>query len=98
MAFPRPTIARLPELRRRQMSAASPVELSARALDAIVTHAAASADGCETGGILLGYEENDLGAMLVMQAGDAGPNAERRPNFFRRDLTHAQQLADEALA
>ena len=80
------------------MSAAAPVRLSARALEAIATHAAASADGRETGGILLGYEENDLGAMLVMEAGNPGPNAERRPDFFRRDLTHAQRLADEALA
>lgn len=61
-------------------------------------HAAASADGRETGGVLLGYEESNLGATLVMEAGDPGPKAERRRDFFQRDLAHAQRLADEALA
>jgi integrative and conjugative element protein (TIGR02256 family) len=74
------------------------VRLSARALAAIATHAAASADGRETGGILLGFDESELGETLVMEAGDPGSDAERRPDFFKRDLAHAQRLADEALA
>jgi integrative and conjugative element protein (TIGR02256 family) len=73
------------------------VRLSARALKAITIHAAASADGFETGGILLGYDESELGEMLVMEAGDPGPDAEHRADFFNRDLAHAQHLADEAL-
>jgi integrative and conjugative element protein (TIGR02256 family) len=80
------------------MKASGSVRLSSRALGAIATHAATSSDGSETGGILLGYDESELGAMLVMDAGDPGPNAERRPDFFKRDLAHAQRLADEAFA
>jgi len=72
------------------------VRLSATAAASIVEHAAASVDGRETGGILLGYDETELGETLVMHAGDAGPNAERRTDFFRRDLAHAQRLADTA--
>jgi integrative and conjugative element protein (TIGR02256 family) len=80
------------------MNGTTSVRLSARALAAIATHATVSADGRETGGILLGFDESELGEMLVMEAGDPGPNAERRPDFFNRDLAHAQRLADEAHA
>jgi integrative and conjugative element protein (TIGR02256 family) len=80
------------------MNAATSVRLSGRALAAIAANAIVSADGCETGGILLGFDKSELGEMLVMEAGDSGPDAERRPNFFKRDLAHAKRLADEALA
>ena len=72
------------------------MHITTRALAAIAEHAVASADGLETGGIVLGYDANDLGATLVMEAGGPGPNAQRRPDFFQRDLAHAQALADEA--
>jgi integrative and conjugative element protein (TIGR02256 family) len=80
------------------VTSSTAVRLAERALVSVVTHAVASADGCETGGILLGYDESELGDMLVMEAGDPGPVAERRPDFFKRDLVHAQRLADDALA
>jgi integrative and conjugative element protein (TIGR02256 family) len=72
------------------------VRLSAAAAASIVEYTTASADGSETGGILLGYDETELGEMMVMHAGDAGPNAERRADFFQRDLAYAQQHADTA--
>ncbi len=64
----------------------------------IVREAPASSDGRETGGILLGFDADLAMEALVMEAGDPGPRAERRPDFFRRDLEHAQQLADQAFA
>jgi integrative and conjugative element protein (TIGR02256 family) len=72
------------------------VHVSAAALTSIVELARTSADELETGGILLGYDADELGTALVMEAGDPGPNAERHADFFRRDLAHAQRLADEA--
>jgi integrative and conjugative element protein (TIGR02256 family) len=72
------------------------VRVTAAATETIAREAAASADGRETGGILLGFDASDLGELLVLEAGDAGPKAERRPDFFRRDLEHARRLADEA--
>lgn len=72
------------------------VRLSAAAAASIIAYAAVSADGSETGGILLGYDETELGEMMVMHAGDAGPGADRRPDFFQRDLAHAQRHADAA--
>jgi len=74
------------------------VHVSAAAFVAIAESARASADGLETGGILLGYDPGELGTTLVLEAGDPGANAERRRDFFRRDLAHAQRLADEAYA
>jgi integrative and conjugative element protein (TIGR02256 family) len=74
----------------------SEVRLTKEALATIAAGAAASEDGRETGGILLGFDADELGGLLVMEAGGPGPGAERRPDFFRRDLEHAQRLADEA--
>jgi integrative and conjugative element protein (TIGR02256 family) len=64
--------------------------------DAIKAMARESADGRETGGILLGRGPDEDGVVLVERAGDPGPNARREPGFFLRDLEHAQRLADEA--
>lgn len=72
------------------------VRLSEGALATIVREASASNDGRETGGILLGFDAAPLTEALVMEAGDPGPDAERRTDFFRRDVEHAQRLADEA--
>lgn len=55
-----------------------------------------SADGRETGGILLGRGPDADGVVRVEIAGDAGPRADRRPDFFLRDLSHARELADGA--
>jgi integrative and conjugative element protein (TIGR02256 family) len=58
-----------------------------------------SADGNETGGLLLGHvEEQPTASAWVRSAGDPGPAAVHRPAFFLRDLHHAQRLAAEAFA
>ena len=84
---------RLPELLRVVNYAVDiPRHVAAR----IVELAAASADGSETGGILLGRGPADNGVIFVEEAGDPGPEAERRPDFFLRDLERAKALADDA--
>jgi integrative and conjugative element protein (TIGR02256 family) len=72
------------------------VEISTEAEETIRALAAESVDGRETGGILLGRGPGRHGTVRVEQAGDPGPNAQRRPDFFLRDLEHAQQLAAAA--
>jgi integrative and conjugative element protein (TIGR02256 family) len=79
---------RLPDMR-------TPViRLVASAAETIATEAPASADGSETGGILLGHDRGE--SITVTRAGDPGPQADRRPDGFLRDLTHSRRLADEA--
>jgi integrative and conjugative element protein (TIGR02256 family) len=70
------------------------VTLAAAAYETIAAEARRSADGKETGGILLGHDHD--GELLVSAAGDPGPDAERAARRFRRDLKHAQALADAA--
>jgi integrative and conjugative element protein (TIGR02256 family) len=55
-----------------------------------------SADGKETGGILLGFEDPEGDHHWVTQAGDPGPNAVRSAVRFVRDLDHARALAAAA--
>ena len=85
---------RLSELRRRVVT--GKVRIASGAVATIAAKAAASSDGFETGGILLGFEASWLGEVLVLEAGGPGPNAERRRDFFCRDLGHAQRLANDA--
>ena len=61
---------------------------------AITAEAHRSQDGRETGGILLGFDSN--GALAITEAGGPGPGAVRTRRTFRRDLGHAQRLADLA--
>lgn len=61
---------------------------------AISVEARQSADGNETGGILLGYDTGDR--LHVVTAGGPGPAAQRSPHRFLRDLEHARALADQA--
>lgn len=70
------------------------VRLTPSAAEAIAVCARASADGNETGGIVLGHDTGT--ELLVTLAGDPGPNAVRTPRRFLRDLAHAQALADAA--
>lgn len=70
------------------------IRLSPAAAEAVAAEAPASVDGNETGGILLGHDHGDT--IHVVVAGDPGPNADRRPDGFLRDLAHARRLADEA--
>lgn len=58
--------------------------------------AAESEDGRETGGILLGRGPDVQNVISVERAGDPGPRAERRPDYFLRDLSHARELAETA--
>ena len=63
----------------------------------ISPHAAAADDGRETGGVLLGHHYDRPRPVLdVVHAGDAGSRAFREANHFRRDVAHAQALADLA--
>jgi integrative and conjugative element protein (TIGR02256 family) len=66
------------------------------AAQAINGHAVESADGNETGGILLGHDLGDT--LVVTVAGGPGPNAVRTPYRFNRDLAYSQALADDAYA
>lgn len=72
-----------------------PVELvrvADSALQRIGELAGESADGLETGGILLGFDTPD--GVLISVAGNAGPDALREDCRFIRDTAHAQVLAD----
>jgi integrative and conjugative element protein (TIGR02256 family) len=72
------------------------IEISPAARETIETLAGESADGRETGGILLGRGPDERGVVHVEVAGEPGPHAERRPDYFLRDLKHAKQLAEDA--
>lgn len=72
------------------------VEIFADAEARIRSLARESADGLETGGILLGHGPDKEGLIEVTVAGDAGPKAKRTPGFFLRDLDHARDLAARA--
>ncbi len=72
----------------------SVVKLRSAAARVIAAEAKASADGTETGGILLGHDRGET--LVVTVAGDPGPKAQRVRNRFKRDLAHAQVLADRA--
>jgi integrative and conjugative element protein (TIGR02256 family) len=75
---------------------AGTIEIAPHARDRILRLARDSGDGLETGGILLGRGPDDNGVVRVESAGDAGPAADRREDFFLRDLAHARVLANEA--
>lgn len=64
------------------------------ALNLITTTSHQSSYGLETGGILLGRPHKST--LEIRWAGDPGPNAIRQPQYFLRDLEHAQGLADQA--
>ena len=72
------------------------VHLTAAAHTVISRECRRSRDGNETGGILLGHLHD--GVAEVQLAGDPGPAAVRQPDFFLRDLGHAQQLGHDAFA
>jgi integrative and conjugative element protein (TIGR02256 family) len=64
---------------------------------AVSRYAATAEDGRETGGILLGHHRERPRPILdAVHAGDAGPRAVRQAAAFRRDVQHAQALADLA--
>ncbi len=86
--------AGLPELLHSYMTYR--LVMTASAVAAIRALAPESADGRETGGILIGRGPDADGLIVVDQAGDAGPGAIRRADFFLRDRAHAERLAEAA--
>lgn len=70
------------------------VTIGAAALDVIAAEGKQSADGLETGGILLGHDTGD--DIAIAHAGGPGARAQRGPRFFLRDLNHAQAVAAAA--
>lgn len=85
-----------PPIRMSNMLGEMRFRLTDRAFSVITSEASASADGMETGGILLGYDYDGDDLLEVTQAGDAGPRARRERRRFLRDLEHARTLADVA--
>jgi integrative and conjugative element protein (TIGR02256 family) len=73
------------------------VSLSPAAATVIREEAVRSADGNETGGVLLGHIGPD-GTAHVRHAAGPGLAAVHGPAFFLRDLHHAQRAAAEAFA
>lgn len=84
--------ARLPLVRRVIWTVDLPDELAAQ----IRQLAGESVDGRETGGILLGHGPDTGGIIWVRHVGDPGLAAERRAEFFLRDLRHSRELAARA--
>jgi integrative and conjugative element protein (TIGR02256 family) len=78
------------------MATQGSIEIGQAAQADILRLAAGSQDGRETGGILLGRGPDADGVVHVEVAGAAGPRAERRSDFFLRDLNHARLLAEKA--
>jgi integrative and conjugative element protein (TIGR02256 family) len=74
------------------------VLISARVLRMIERSAAVAADGREIGGILLGFDAPVQERFWVTEASEAGPVAERRPTYFRRDLDFVSWVAERAFA
>jgi integrative and conjugative element protein (TIGR02256 family) len=74
------------------------VLIPAHAHRMMLREARRSADGKETGGILLGFEAWEDRRCWVTQIGDPGPKAERSATRFCRDLEHAERLAEAAYA
>jgi integrative and conjugative element protein (TIGR02256 family) len=72
------------------------IHIAAGVREHILQLAIKSGDGRETGGILLGRGPAPDGVIPIEIAGDPGPAADRRPNFFLRDLAHAEALANAA--
>lgn len=71
-----------------------PIVLRPAAAESIGAEAAASADGLETGGLLLGHVHDDH--VEVRYAGGPGSAAHRSADRFSRDLEHATALAEAA--
>lgn len=70
------------------------ITMSRSIAEVIRVESGRSADGLETGGILLGH---DNGATIhITTAGPPGPSAQRHQDHFLRDLALAQRLGDEA--
>ena len=72
------------------------IRFHSEAFETLKKEAVAAKDGLETGGILLGCDDEGTDQTHVTVAGGPGPNAHRRSDSFSRDLVHAVRLGDEA--
>jgi integrative and conjugative element protein (TIGR02256 family) len=50
--------------------------------------------GLETGGVLVGFVDSALHAVVVIAASGPGPHAQHGPNTFNRDREHCQAFLD----
>lgn len=64
----------------------------------MIEEARVAADGRETGGILLGFDEPSATNFWVTQISGPGPSAVREPTRFRRDLAYVRAVAAGAFA
>jgi integrative and conjugative element protein (TIGR02256 family) len=74
----------------------SVIRFDPEALESMKKEALVAADGLETGGILLGWDNTTTSDICVSVAGGPGPHAQRRADFFWRDLAYAVRLGNEA--
>lgn len=72
------------------------VQIARSALERIRREARLSADGLETGGILLGRDAEAGSVPKVLRAAGPGPRAVRRRTFFKRDLDYSTEMAEQA--
>lgn len=54
--------------------------------------------GIETGGVLVGFADTDLNAVVVTAASGPGPNAHHGRNTFDRDRAYCQEFLDRHAA
>ena len=54
--------------------------------------------GVETGGVLVGFVDSDLNAVVVTAASGPGPNALHTPNTFNRDRAFCQAFLERHVA
>lgn len=70
------------------------IVLQPDALRSVLREARSSADGKETGGILIGHEFER--GTVITEAGPPGPDAVRRADFFQRDNCYSDRLLEVA--
>ncbi len=76
----------------RSESAACPIVMGRTCRRRVAVLARQSSDGLETGGALFG-KATARGVREITHSCSAGPNADRRPDYFLRDLVHTQREA-----
>lgn len=74
----------------------SVIRFNPEAFETMKKETLVAADGLETGGILLGWDNATTSDICVSVAGGPGPHAQRRADFFCRDLAYAVRLGDQA--
>lgn len=54
--------------------------------------------GLETGGVLVGFVDQHLNAIVITEASEPGPRARHGPTTFNRDRKHCQTFLDKCAA